>query len=102
MIMRAALFLMAILAAGPAMAEALPLPPVPPAQVPGARAAPVPDPDAIFGLPAETQQTSVEIRNFQPPSYTPGMAFTPGSRFRTPEERRPIQTPGLSLVVPLE
>lgn len=100
--MRWILGLLSICGASPALADPLPVPPPPPAQVSGAAAAPVPDPDARLNLPDGDPRASLEIRNFQTPSYSAGQAFAPGSRFRTPEERRPIQTPGLSLVVPLE
>ena len=90
-----------LLLASPALAEPLPEPPTPPAHVPGPDVAPTPNPDARLRSDAQ-EHASVELRMFQRPSTDFGQAFTPGSRFRTPEERRPLQTPGISLTVPIE
>jgi hypothetical protein len=84
------------------MAEPLPEPPVPPSRIPEPDIAPTPDRDARTGLLPEAQRAGVELKVFNAPSYDAGMAFGPGSRFRTPEERKPLQTPGVSFTVPIE
>jgi hypothetical protein len=91
-----------LVAAAPAMAEPLPEPPMPPARIPDPDMAPTPDRDARTGDGPEAQHTSVEIKLFRSPQGDTGMAFSPGSRFRTPEDRKPIQTPGVSFTVPIE
>jgi len=96
------LMLILLLAGFPAMAETLPEPPRPPERVPGPDVAPTPNADARFTSDGPTQQASVELKMFQRIPTDNGVAFTPGSRFRTPEERKPIQTPGISVTVPLQ
>ncbi len=96
------LFLALLLTAGPTLADTLPEPPMPPAQVPERDAAPTPDRDAKTGLPPPSEHAAVELKVFRATPYDAGVAFTPGSRFRTPEERKPIQTPGVSFSFPLE
>jgi hypothetical protein len=96
------LLLTVLVAAVPAMAEPLPEPPAPPARVPEPDAAPTPDRDARGDSTPDTQHAGVELRVFRPAQGDTGLAFSPGSRFRTPEERKPMQTPGVSFTVPLE
>jgi hypothetical protein len=96
------LLLALLLAAGPAVGEVLPEPPKPPERIPDPDLAPTPDRDARSDLRAPSQRAGVELKVFRPPSYDAGLAFTPGSRFRSPEERKPMQTPGVSFTVPIE
>jgi hypothetical protein len=85
----------------PAMAEDLPVPPIPPDHPRLAEAAPVPDPDAKAPVTPVPDKPSVDVRLYRARSYDPGFGFAPGSRYQDSEERKPIQTPGLSIRVPL-
>jgi len=98
--MRHIIFGLLVLAAHPAMAESLPQPPKPPASIPDRDPAPTPNKDMQVAAPS-SQHANVEFRNFQRSPADAGVAFAPGSRFRTPEERKPIQTPGVSVTVPI-
>jgi hypothetical protein len=96
------LALIGLIAATPAPAAELPLPPVPPAQVSRSLAAPVPDSDlqAPPGLP-DTAPT-VGLKLYRAQTFDQSLGFTPGSRYQTSEDRKPIQTPGFSVSVPLK
>ena len=100
--MKRLLALLFLLSCGPAWAEDLPEPPTPPSRIPEAEAAPVPDREISAGIASAADTASVELRDFQSPASQPGLGFTPGSRFRTPQERKPVQTPGVSISVPLQ
>jgi hypothetical protein len=100
--MNRAVFFSLLLIGSPAMAETLPVPPEPPAQITQSQSAPVPDPDADGRVPREELHSYVEIRNFRSPTAAPGHGFTPGSQFRSPEDRKAIQTPGVSFTVPID
>jgi len=90
-----------LLITSPVLAEPLPVPPVPPAQQVQSQNAPVPNPDADGWVPQEEAHSYVAIRNFKSPLGQPGSGYTPGSQFRTPEDRKAIQTPGVSFTVPI-
>jgi hypothetical protein len=107
--MRRIVVLAAIITLGPlmilplgAMADDLPVPPVPPEHPPPGDIAPVPDRDARAPLTPVSNAPTVDIRQFRNRPYDPGMGFAPGSRYQTNEDRKPIQTPGLSISVPLQ
>lgn len=85
-----------------AMAEELPLPPIPPEHPLLGDSAPVPNPDARPPLMPVSNSPTVDLRQFRNRPYDPGQGFPPGSRYQTSEDRRPIQTPGLSISVPLQ
>jgi hypothetical protein len=85
-----------------AMAEELPVPPIPPEHPPLAETAPVPNPDAQAPITAASDEPSFDVRLYRARPYDPGMGFAPGSRYQTSEDRKPIQTPGLSISVPLK
>src|SRR4051794_4007788 len=91
-----------LLAAGPALAEQLPVPPVPPARMLSAEVAPVPNREAQTASASPKQHASLGLRSFQSTTDDSGLAFAPGSRYRTPEERKPVHMPGVSLIVPIE
>ncbi len=93
---------MLLLTVCPALAEPLPEPPPPPSRVPDRDLAPTPNPDLRVAPSFEAQHASVELKMFQRLPGDTGVAFAPGSRFRTPEERKPIQTPGIRVTVPIE
>ena len=97
----AALALVAAAAAAP-RSRPLPLPPIPPALAPAEQSAPTPDRDAQEpGVPAEAG-VRVLPQDFRVLRFNQGLGYAPGSQFETSEDKRPIQTPGLSLQVPLQ
>jgi hypothetical protein len=88
--------------ASAADAEDLPVPPVPPKASPIADAAPVPNPDAEAPVTPTSDAPSVNVRLYRVRMYDPSAGFAPGSRYQSSEDRKPIQTPGLSISVPLQ
>jgi hypothetical protein len=85
-----------------AMTEELPIPPLPPDNPPPGDIAPVPNVDARAPIEPYSTSPTVDIRLFRARPYEPGMGFAPGSRYQTSEDRKPIQTPGLGIRVPLQ
>ncbi len=79
-----------------------PVPPVPhagtrlatPAPLPDRDARPPPDPDS-------SPHTKVNVTDFRQPNIDADAGYPYGSRFRTPEDAKPIQTPGFTLTIPL-
>jgi hypothetical protein len=101
--MRALLLLAAISVSGSrAMAEDLPVPPIPPEHPPLADAAPVPNVNAEAPVTPTSGKPSVNVTVYRVTLYDPSMGFVPGSRYQSSEDRKPIQTPGFSVSVPLE
>ena len=100
--MRHLLLIVSIGLGGSAMAQGLPVPPVPPANPPADEAAPVPNADAHPPAVRLTEGLSVNVRLYRAKSYDPSLGFAPGSRYQSTEDRKPIQTPGLSVSVPLK
>jgi hypothetical protein len=92
--------LFATAAAGPT--TSLPLPPVPPAHPPADRRAPVPDTYLTAQREGPSSLPDITVRDFRVTDYDHSLGYTPGSRFETSEDKRSIQTPGLSLRVPLQ
>lgn len=84
------------------LANELPIPPIPPADHPSSAPAPVPDDQVRAPIAEVVSGPSVALRFYRAPAYTQGAGFTPGSEFQTPEDRKPIQTPGFSVSVPLK
>jgi hypothetical protein len=81
-----------------------PIPPIPPhATTQLAKPAPVPDQDAQPPPdPNSTPHTKVSVANFRrQPTADSGAGFPYGSQFQSREEARPIQTPGLTVTIPL-
>jgi hypothetical protein len=85
-----------------ATADELPVPPLPPSNPPTAEIAPVPDPDVRDPVKPDAGQTSVNVRFYREKTYDTSMGFVPGSRYQSTEDRKPIQTPGFSLSVPIQ
>jgi hypothetical protein len=85
-----------------ALADDLPVPPIPPEHPPLAETAPVPDADATAPVVAASNEPSFDVRLYRARPYDPGMGFTPGSRYQDSEDRKAIQTPGFSISVPLK
>jgi len=80
---------------------ALPLPPPLPARPPVDEAAPVPDadvqaPDAMARGPAVFAVRVYPMREFGTSD-----GFIPGSAYQSPEQRKPVQTPGFMVTLPL-
>ncbi|HLJ04660.1 MAG TPA: hypothetical protein VKT26_00195 [Acetobacteraceae bacterium] len=90
-------------AAGPLKRNAppLPVPPIPPAHPPTAQSAPIPDPDVVAPL-AGSLMPDVKFRDFRASQYATSPGYAPGSQFQTTEDKRPIQTPGVTWKVPLQ
>jgi hypothetical protein len=79
----------------------LPVPPIPPADLPPMETAPVPNIEAQAPATPESVAPSINVKLYRAQSFDPSQGFTPGSRFQTNEDRKPIQTPGLSVSVPI-
>jgi hypothetical protein len=80
----------------------LPLPPAPPDHLAVAEDAPVPDADARAPVPTLVQGAKVSLEMYRASRFDPSLGFAPGSRFQTAEDRKPIQTPGVSVRIPLK
>jgi len=94
--------LLLLAAAGPA--PTLPVPPVPPAHPPTDQTAPIPNPDARGPRDDGSAGTKVQVTDFRltRQGQSSGLGYSPGSQFQTSEDRRSIQTPGLTVRVPLQ
>jgi hypothetical protein len=92
----------ALMAATAALEQQIPVPPIPPERPPPGETAPVPDLYATAPATPESTAPRLKIRQFRTQPYGPGVGFVPGSRYESAEDRKPIQTPGLSISVPLE
>jgi hypothetical protein len=83
--------------------RSLPLPPVPPAVPPAEQAAPTPDRDARAPWAPSEPGVRIVPQDFRIRRFNnQGLGYAPGSQFETSEDKRPIQTPGLSVQVPLK
>lgn len=94
-----------LIAAGPVKRGApmppLPVPPIPPAHPPTAQSAPMPDPNLVPPL-AGSVLPGVKFQDFRASQYATSPGYAPGSQFQTSEDKRPIQTPGVTWKVPLQ
>lgn len=79
----------------------LPIPPMPPPHPPTDTAAPVPDDNAHAPVTVADGDPQVRLELYRLHRYDGSQGFLPGSRYESTEDRRPIQTPGLSVSVPL-
>jgi hypothetical protein len=84
------------------MAQDFPVPPIPPEHPLVGDIAPVPNPDVRAPITPVSNSPTIDLRQFRNRPYDPGQGFPPGSRYRTSVDRKPIQTPGLSISVPLQ
>jgi hypothetical protein len=100
--MSRAAVIMLLMAVTNAYANELPVPPVPPDRSAFGETAPVPDLNATAPAVPESTAPTVAVRQFRAQPYGPGVGFVPGSRYQSAEDRKPIQTPGLSINVPLK
>jgi hypothetical protein len=82
----------------------LPLPPPLPADPPADQAAPVPDVDVLApGTFAPGQSAAVwALRIYRMQEFGTGEGYIPGSEYQSPEQRKPLQTPGFIVTVPLQ
>jgi hypothetical protein len=85
-----------------ALAENLPVPPVPPAQPPISEAAPVPNVNAEAPVAPASNEVKLDVKFYRARTYDASKGFVPGSRYQSNEDRKPIQTPGFSVSVPLK
>lgn len=81
---------------------ALPVPPIPPLHAPTESLAPMPNPDASAPVPAASLAPQVRMQDFRIHSFDGNMGYVPGSQFQSSEEKRPIQTPGVEVRLPLQ
>jgi hypothetical protein len=87
----------------PPASPPLPLPPPLPTDPPMDLAAPMPD-DSL-GLPtgpARNQTTTWAPQLYRMQDLSSGEGYIPGSAYQAPEQRKPIQTPGFMVTVPLQ
>ena len=79
-----------------------PTPPVPPAGIQQVGLAPVSDRDARPPPDANSApHTKVSVTDFRLPKPDAADGFPYGSRFRSPQDARPIDTPGFTVTIPL-
>jgi hypothetical protein len=95
-----AVTLLATTGAGPS--RNLPVPPIPPPHPPPAQPAPMPDLDATGPGPSGSQGPRVMLQDFRIDRFYQGLGYSPGSHFETSEDKRPIQTPGVTVQLPLQ
>ena len=79
----------------------LPVPPIPPAHPPTGQLAPVPNPELRGPQDPVSRGTQVGITDFRVPRQDQSLGYAPGSHFQSSSERRDIDTPGLTVRVPL-
>jgi len=87
--------------AGAASAD-LPVPPIPPPLPRVAQIAPVPNPDAEDPVAPGPKQTSLNLKFYKVEMFDPSLGFAPGSQYQTTQDRKPMQTPGFTLSVPIQ
>ncbi len=100
--MKSLVVFLSFLTIGNAVARELPVPPIPPDHPPRADGAPVPNIDAQAPLQITKEETSVNVKLYRARLFDPSMGFAPGSKYQANEDRKPIQTPGISITVPLK
>lgn len=83
------------------LASGLPLPPPLPFDPPDDRAAPVPDADLQNPDGHSPVSTEFALRIYPMRQFSTSDAYPPGSAYQSPEERKPLQTPGFMVTVPL-
>ncbi len=99
--MRRLLITVVLIHGSAAVARELPVPPIPPEHAVTTDIAPVPDVNAQAPVAPASEEASVKVKLYREKILDPSMGFTPGSRYQNSEDRKPIQTPGLSVSVPL-
>jgi len=94
--------LLGLAAAGPSPPAPLPVPPIPPAHPPLDQVAPMPDINAHGPGPENPPGPKLSITDFRLHRYDQSPGYAYGSQFQTNEDKRVIQTPGLTVQVPLQ
>ena len=61
----------------------------------------MPNPDAQAPLSTDSQGAHMSVQDFRADRFDQALGYTPGSQFQTSEDKRPIQTPGVAVQVPL-
>ena len=87
--------------AGPPSSQ-LPVPPIPPLHPPADESAPMPNESIEAPVADASRGPRFTLHDFRVNRYNQSMGYTPGSQFETSEEKRPIQTPGVSVRFPLQ
>ena len=96
------LLLTAAAPARPATPPFFPVPPIPPAHPPSDQTAPMPNTN-VSAPPAASLVPNVTLQDFRANQFDDrSLGYAPGSQFETSEDKRPIQTPGLTWKVPLQ
>ena len=80
----------------------LPLPPPLPFDPPHDLSAPVPNESVRLPDPADLHGSTFALRIYRMREFGTGEGFIPGSAYASPEDRRPLQTPGFMVTVPLQ
>ena len=63
----------------------------------------MPDRGAVGPLTSPENGPKVQLKDFRAdPFQQSGLAYSRGSQFQSDEDKRPIQTPGLTVRVPLQ
>jgi hypothetical protein len=63
----------------------------------------MPNRDAVGPLTPAENGPKVQLKDFRAgPFQQSGLAYSRGSQFQSDEDKRPIQTPGLTVRVPLQ
>lgn len=81
--------------------SSLPLPPLPPADAQTGEPAPLPDGNLPPSPSVGTETTKFNVRMFSLDEHGGGLAFIPGSAYVPPEDRKPMQTPGITVSLPV-
>lgn len=84
------------------MQNELPEPPMPPDTIPMGDSAPVPNVDARAPAVVASEAPRLDVKLYRSRPFDPSLGFAPGSRYQSTEDRKPIQTPGFSISVPLK
>jgi hypothetical protein len=100
--MRPLILLGLLTAAAPAMAESLPVPPIPPESPHLAAAAPLPDFASQAPAAPASKQVSVDMHFYSIGTSDPSMTVASGSRYQWSDNRRPLEPPGVMATVPFE
>jgi len=96
-------FLILLASAAAEPNQSLPVPPIPPANLPTARSAPMPDRGAAGPLTSPEIGPQFQLKDFRAdPLQQSGFGFSRGSQFQSDVDKHPIQTPGLTVRFPLQ
>jgi hypothetical protein len=91
-----------VLLAGAGTRARLPLPPPLPSNPPTDQAAPVPDGDLPVPGWVAQDPAAFALRLYPMQEFGTSDGFIPGSAYQSPEQRKPMQTPGFMVTLPLQ